>query len=129
MPADAFEAGMRLMDDELAALKACIEPRMIGAAPTEIVEALYEAFRRRDLTTIFGLLSPDVEIVQSDQLPWGGCYHGHEGARRFFAQLGSHIDSTVAIDRMIDSGDHVAATIRRCSKPLRREKNNYDYCD
>jgi len=27
MPADAFEAGMRLMDDELAALKACIESR------------------------------------------------------------------------------------------------------
>lgn len=27
MPADAFEAGMRLMDDELAALKRCIEAR------------------------------------------------------------------------------------------------------
>jgi hypothetical protein len=25
MPAEAFEAGMRRMDDELAALKACIE--------------------------------------------------------------------------------------------------------
>jgi len=27
MPAETFEAGMRLMDDELAALKACIESR------------------------------------------------------------------------------------------------------
>lgn len=27
MPADAFEAGMRMMDDELAALKACVESR------------------------------------------------------------------------------------------------------
>ncbi len=27
MPAEAFEAGMRLMDDELAALKRCIESR------------------------------------------------------------------------------------------------------
>jgi hypothetical protein len=27
MPAEAFEAGMRLIDDELAALKACIESK------------------------------------------------------------------------------------------------------
>jgi uncharacterized protein len=83
---------------------------MIDAAPTRIVEALYEGFRRGNLPAIFGLLSPDVEIVQSDQLPWGGCYRGHEGARRFFGQLGSCINSTLAIDRLIDSGDHVAAT-------------------
>lgn len=81
----------------------------VGAAPIQIVEALYEGFRRRDLPAIFGLLSPDVELVQSDNLPWGGCYRGHEEARRFFGQLGSHINSTLAIDRLIDSGDHVAA--------------------
>jgi uncharacterized protein len=110
MPAEAFEAGMQLMDDELTALRACIESKTIGAAPAQIVDALYEGFRRRDLPAILGLLSPDVEIVQSDKLPWGGCYRGHERARRFFGQLGSHIDSTVEIDRMIDSGDHVAVT-------------------
>ena len=27
VPAGAFEAGMRLMDDELAAIKACVESR------------------------------------------------------------------------------------------------------
>lgn len=81
----------------------------ITGAHLQIVEALYEGFRRRDLPVVFGLLSTDVEIVQSDMLPWGGCYRGHEGARRFFGQLGSHINSTLTIERLIDSGDHVAA--------------------
>ena len=63
----------------------------IESAPIHIVRALYEGFRRRDMPAIFGLLSPDVEIRQSDKLPWGGCYRGHAGARRFFGQLGSHI--------------------------------------
>jgi hypothetical protein len=73
LPADAFEAGMGLMDDELAALKDCIESSptkpsadVPAAAPppsSEIVEALYAAFHRRDMPAIFGLMSPDIEIV------------------------------------------------------------------
>jgi ketosteroid isomerase-like protein len=110
MPIDAFEAGMRLMDDELAALKACIESGPAAPRdPTQIVEALYEGFRRRDMPKIFALLSPRVEIEQSKDLPWGGLYRGHEGARQFFGRLGAHINSTLAIERVIDSGDHVAA--------------------
>ena len=62
------------------------------------------------MPAIFRLLSPDVEIIQWDKLPWGGCCRSHEGARRFFGQLGAHIDSALTIDRLIDSGDHVAAT-------------------
>ena len=77
--------------------------------PLQIVEALYEGFRRRDFPAIFGLLSPDIEIVQSNELPWGGWFSGHEGARQFFGQLGSRINSTLTIDRLIDSADHVAA--------------------
>lgn len=33
MPAEAFEAGMKLMDDELAALKRCIESLPAGGPP------------------------------------------------------------------------------------------------
>lgn len=119
LPVEMFEAGMRLMDEELAALKRCIEslPATAGtltqtlapSAPVQIVEALYEGFRQRDMAKIFSLLSPDIEIVQSEKLPWGGRYHGHEGARRFFGQLGSHINSTLTLERLIDSGDRVAA--------------------
>jgi ketosteroid isomerase-like protein len=117
---EMFEAGMRLMDEELAALKKCVESLPIATAPlteplaptasAQIVETLYEGFRQRDMAKIFNLLSPDIEIVQSEKLPWGGLYHGHEGARQFFGQLGSHINSTLTLERFIDSGDHVAAT-------------------
>ena len=81
----------------------------LSSPASQTIEALYEAFRRRDMSAIFRLLSPDVEIVQSEKLSWGGRYNGHDGARQFFGKLGSHINSTLAIERMIDSGDHVAA--------------------
>lgn len=117
MPAEVFEAGMRLMDDELAALKRCLEslparsatPPRESSAAVRLVEALYEGFRRRDMATIFGLLSEDVEFDQSKALPWGGSYRGHEEARRFFGQLGSRVNSTLVFERLIDAGDHVAA--------------------
>ncbi|HEY1765353.1 MAG TPA: nuclear transport factor 2 family protein [Opitutaceae bacterium] len=76
---------------------------------TRLVRELYAAFARRDLPRIFSLLSADVEIVQSNELPWGGRYQGHEGAKQFFAKLGSHIQSSLAIERYIASGDAVTA--------------------
>lgn len=117
MPAEAFEAGMRLMDDELTALKLCIESRPArqsapprgSSAAVRLVEALYEGFRRRDMAAVFGLLCEDVELEQSLSLPWGGSYHGHDGARRFFGQLGSHVSSALTFERLIDAADHVAA--------------------
>src|SRR6185312_5555746 len=59
---EMFEAGMRLMDEELAALKTCIESRPAAAEPVQVVEAVYEGFRQRDMAKVFGLLAADVEI-------------------------------------------------------------------
>jgi ketosteroid isomerase-like protein len=109
LPVEMFEAGMRLMDEEMAALKACIESRPPAAAPVQIVEALYEGFGRKDLAKVFSLLAADVEMVQSEELPWGGVYRGHEGAREFFGRLTSSVRSAVTIERMISAGDHAAA--------------------
>ncbi len=117
LPLEAFEAGMKLMDDELAALKRCVEsqparpaaPLRGPSAAVRVVEALYQAFRRRDMTAILGLFAEDVELEQSPALPWGGSYRGHDGARRFFGQLGSRLNSALTFERLIDSGDHVAA--------------------
>ena len=77
--------------------------------PKQTVQELYEAFGRRDLPKVFSLLSPDIEIVQSEELPWGGVYRGHDGARQFFGKLGSHINSTLDLERLISAGDHVVA--------------------
>ena len=77
--------------------------------PKQTVKELYDAFGRRDLPKVFSLLSPDIEIVQSEELPWGGVYRGHDGARQFFGKLGSHINSTLDLERLIGAGDHVVA--------------------
>ena len=82
----------------------------MSRSPTEVVEAIYGAFARRDPAQVFALFAPDVEIEQSTELPWGGTFHGHEGAGRFFTALTTHLNSTVEIERLIRAGDVVVAT-------------------
>jgi len=77
--------------------------------PMQTVQELYDAFGRRDLAKVFSLLSPEIEILQSEELPWGGVYRGHNGARQFFGKLGSHTNSTLDVERLISAGDHVVA--------------------
>ncbi len=72
----------------------------------------YEAFRRRDMEAILDVFDPDVEIYQSFEIPWGGRYKGHDQARQFFEREIHAIESRVEIERVIDSGDHVAAAGR-----------------
>lgn len=110
MPDDAFAAGMRLMDDEMNALKRCVEALPSRSPePLHTVEAVYDGFRQRDMSRIFSLLSPEIEIRQSEELPWGGHYQGHDGARAFFGKLGAHLNSTLTLERMISAGDSVVA--------------------
>lgn len=78
-------------------------------ANVQLIRDLYEAFLHRDIPGIFGAFAPAIEIVQSSQLPWGGVYRGHDGARKFFTTLTGHITSTVTIDRYVSAGDHVVA--------------------
>ena len=80
------------------------------SSATQIVQDAYAAFARRDVPKIFSLLAPDVEIVQSEALPWGGHFRGHEGAAQFFTKLTTHITSAVEVERTINSGDHVSVT-------------------
>jgi ketosteroid isomerase-like protein len=75
----------------------------------EIVEKVYDAFRRRDIAQVFSLLAPDVTIYQSSEIPWGGSYTGHEEAAAFFGKLAQTITSAVTLERFVDAGDHVVA--------------------
>jgi ketosteroid isomerase-like protein len=76
---------------------------------TETVQAIYEAFARRDVPRIFALFSREVEIVQSRELPWGGHYRGHAGARQFLTTLTTHLNSTIEIEHLVRAGDVVVA--------------------
>lgn len=78
-------------------------------AAIEVVQAVYAAFAVRDISKVFALLSPEIEIVQSTELPWGGVYRGHDGARQFFTKLTAHLDSTLEIERLINAGEHIVA--------------------
>jgi uncharacterized protein len=84
----------------------------VSAAEVRLVGEMYEAFARRDADAVLERLHPDVEIHQSELVPWGGHYRGHEGARDFCGRVLGAIDSTVTIERLIDAGDHVAAVGR-----------------
>ena len=77
------------------------------APALEVVKQIYDAFGRRDVSKVLSLFSPDIEIVQSPELPWGGTYHGHAGTMEFFGKLTARINSTVVIDRYINAGDVV----------------------
>lgn len=78
----------------------------------EIVRRAYEAYARRDTAAVIALLAPDAEIVQTDELPWGGSYRGHDGAREFFRREAELTDATPAADRIIPAGETVVAVGR-----------------
>lgn len=81
----------------------------MGRPNAEVVGQVYEAFQRRDIPAVLKVLAPDVEITQSNEIPWGGTYQGHDGALQFFARLTQAITSAVVLERLVDAGDHVVA--------------------
>jgi uncharacterized protein len=62
----------------------------------DIAKLLYASFRRKDTESVLNMFSDDVVVhgptISSDILPWGGTYHGIEGAKQFFKLLGTGLD-------------------------------------
>lgn len=83
------------------------EPRRLSSA-TEIAREGYARQARGSLSGVFELLSPDIEIVQTTDLPWGGTFKGHEGARQFFARIAEYTDATPQPLRYVPAGEDVA---------------------
>jgi len=77
-----------------------------------MVRRNYEAHARGDSATIAAILHPQIDVYQCEQLPWGGHYQGHSGAREFFRRQSEHIDSQIVPEEMIDAGGTVAVTGR-----------------
>ncbi|EYF08394.1 Hypothetical protein CAP_3923 [Chondromyces apiculatus DSM 436] len=82
---------------------------VMAGANVELVQQVYAAMGRRDLEALFRMIAEDVKIVQSNAMPWGGCYEGHAGMREFFGKLGAKIKSAVAVERYIEAGEQVVA--------------------
>src|SRR6478609_6067703 len=82
----------------------------------EKVREIYEAYGRQDLNAALSLMSENVELTQSRELPWGGQYHGHEGARQFMGSLTAHVQSRIIPERFIDAGSQIAVIGRTVGK-------------
>lgn len=80
--------------------------------PVSLVRSLYDAYARRDLSTVTSVVSPDVRIAQTKELPWGGIFEGHAGLQRFTGLLVATIDSRVTIEQMFQAGERVIVTGR-----------------
>ena len=77
-----------------------------------IVQRLHEALQARNYPALFSSLSPEIRIIHSPGLPWGGTFRGHDGAKVFLERMASYVTSYVAIERILDAGDHLAVTGR-----------------
>jgi len=63
----------------------------------EKIQELYRGYERHDLKSVLLLMAPEVEVIQSEELPWGGHYQGHEGVRKFLGSLAEHLESRVSL--------------------------------
>jgi uncharacterized protein len=54
----------------------------MSAENVETVCRLFEAVEARDLAGTLAKYDPDIVIREASFLPYGGTYHGHEGAQR-----------------------------------------------
>jgi uncharacterized protein len=89
-----------------------------------VVQSAYEVLRRGDVQAIFALLDPEIELYQSEWVPWGGKYKGHEEVGYFFSNLTQTIESRVDPDQFIDDEEgHVVAVgyTRGSVRATRRE--------
>lgn len=77
--------------------------------PLDVIRDSYALYGQGDFAAVLALLSPDIEIVQTADLPWGGKHRGHDGARRFFSLLGEYTAAMPSPERYIEAGDDVVA--------------------
>lgn len=79
---------------------------------TTIIDRIYRTFETRDFATFFQLMSADIHITQCPEVPWGGVFHGLEGAKVFFGKVNTYLEDHVAIERIIDGSDRIAVVGR-----------------
>jgi hypothetical protein len=91
----------------------------------ELIRGGYDAYARGDFPAVFALLHPEVEIRQTELLPWGGTYHGHEQAREFFRKLNECIEGRPEPEEFIPAGDDVVV-VGRLRGRARASGRSYD---
>lgn len=52
----------------------------MSAHNVAVVRRLFQAVEDRDVEPMYGIYDPEVTITEAPSLPYGGTYHGHQGA-------------------------------------------------
>jgi len=74
------------------------------------VRDVYDAFDRRDIPALLGLLSHNVAWHAPETLPWGGTRHGPDGVTTDDELLDEHVeDGWGDADDYLDAGERVVA--------------------
>jgi len=61
----------------------------------ELVQSLYDAFKRGELETIYAATDPNVKwisLADPALIPWGGERKGVQGAKEFFREIAEHVE-------------------------------------
>ena len=75
----------------------------------EIIKSLYHAFSLGDIEAVFAILAPDVEWIESEGIPYGGTFIGHDAIMNgVFGKIGAEWENfTATVHEYIDAGDSV----------------------
>ena len=75
----------------------------MSAADVEIVSKGVEAYNRGDVEAVLAMTAPDVVLVPVRALLEGGSYEGHDGVRRFMADMDEDwAERAIEIDEIRD---------------------------
>ena len=89
-----------------------------------LVRLTYDSYARRDLALIWKHLSPEIEIYQTPEVPWGGTYRGHDGALEFFRKLNEFTDASPTPEEYFAAGEevvvigHARGTVQTTGRPF-----------
>jgi ketosteroid isomerase-like protein len=82
------------------------------SANIDMVSQAYDAYTRGAAAEVFQLLDPEIEIIQTTDLPWGGHYRGLMEAITFFGKLREHVEALPQPETLFEAGNDVVAVGR-----------------
>ncbi|MRH86764.1 DUF4440 domain-containing protein [Nocardia sp. SYP-A9097] len=73
----------------------------------DVVRRVYAALAAGDVEALAELTDPDVEIFQSERLPYGGFHQGLTGLQAFLGGVRTALDSEIEVGPLFVAGDRV----------------------